>query len=100
MYYVYILQCSDSSYYVGVTNNLKRRFHEHQSGLNKKAYTFSRRPLQLKFKQEFKYINDAISFEKQIKRWSRAKKEALINGDFDMLTILSECRNATHYKYK
>jgi putative endonuclease len=54
----------------------------------------------MKFHQEFNDVLQAIYFEKKIKGWTRAKKEALISGDFDMLQILSECRNATHYKYK
>ncbi len=58
-----------------------------------------RRPLLLEFYQEFNDVLQAIYFEKKIKGWSRAKKYALINEDFDMLQILSECRNATHYKY-
>jgi putative endonuclease len=99
-YYVYILKCSDESYYTGVTNNLEKRFKQHQFGLNKGSYTYNRRPLTLEFHQEFNDVLQAIYFEKKIKGWTRLKKRALINGDFDMLQILSECRNATHYKYK
>ena len=99
-YYVYILKCSDGSYYTGITNDIEKRFSEHQSGLKKESYTFKRRPLLLKFYQEFNDVIQAIYFEKKIKGWSRAKKEALINGNFDILQMLSECRNATHYKYK
>ncbi|CAH8281401.1 conserved hypothetical protein [Mariniflexile fucanivorans] len=54
----------------------------------------------MEFRQEFNDVLQAIYFEKKIKGWAKAKKLALINGDFDMLQILSECRNATHYKYK
>ncbi|CAL65157.1 protein containing N-terminal domain of the UvrABC system protein C [Christiangramia forsetii KT0803] len=100
MYYVYILQCFDDSYYTGITNNLNRRISEHKNGLDSKCYTFKRRPLELKFSQEFNDVLQAIYFEKQIKGWTRAKKQALINGDFDWLQVLAECRNATHYKYK
>ena len=99
-FYVYILKCSDETYYTGITNNVEKRFSEHQSDLKREAYTFNRRPLSLEFQQHFNNAEQAIAFEKKIKRWSRAKKEALIKGDFDMLQILSECRNATHYKYK
>jgi putative endonuclease len=56
--------------------------------------------LTLEFHQEFNDVLQAIYFEKKIKGWTRLKKQALIKGDFDMLQILSECRNATHYKYK
>ena len=100
LYYVYILRCSDDSYYTGITNDLKKRFAEHQLGYKKDSYTHKRRPLTLEFYQEFNDVLQAIYFEKKIKGWTRAKKQALIKGDFDMLQILSECRNATHYKYK
>ncbi len=99
-YYVYILKCSDNSYYTGITNNLEKRFKEHQLGNKKDSYTFKRRPLSLEFYQEFNDVLQAIYFEKKIKGWTRAKKKALIEGNYDMLQILSECRNATHYKYK
>ncbi len=99
-YYVYILECSDKTYYTGVTNNLERRFSEHSEGYNPKSYTHKRRPVKLLFSLEFRYINKAIAFEKQLKGWSRAKKQALIEGKFEDLKMLSECRNFTHYKYE
>ena len=99
-YYVYILMCSDELLYTGMTNDLERRFNEHEKGLNKNCFTFKRRPLELIFSQEFKDVEQAIYFEKKIKKWSSKKKLALANGDYNMLEILSECRNATHYKYK
>ena len=98
-YYVYILKCSDSLLYVGLTNNMQRRFEEHENGINKSCFTFKRRPVKLIFNQVFNDIEQAIFFEKKIKKWSSKKKLALANGDFDMLKILSECRNATHSKY-
>ncbi|MFO7745624.1 MAG: GIY-YIG nuclease family protein [Psychroflexus sp.] len=98
-YYVYILQCSDSKTYTGITNNLSRRVEEHQKGLNMSCFTFKRRPVKLIFQQEFNEVDQAIYFEKKIKKWSAKKKYALANGDFDLLQILSECRNATHSKY-
>ena len=98
-YFVYILRCSDDSYYIGITSNLDKRLNEHQMGYDKESYTYKRRPVSLEFYQEFNDVLQAIYFEKKIKKWTRAKKQALINGDFDMLQILSECRNATHYKY-
>ena len=98
-YYVYILCCSESSLYVGVTSDIERRLMEHNSGKYPEAYTHSRRPLTLVFYQDFMDPNQAIEFEKKIKKWSRAKKQALIDGNFNRLQNLSECRNATHYKY-
>ncbi len=98
-YYVYLLECSDDSYYTGITNNLERRLSEHNFGVDKYSYTFNRRPLKLKFHEVFSDVLEAIWFEKRVKGWTRAKKEALIKGNYDMLQILSECRNATHFKY-
>jgi putative endonuclease len=88
--FVYILKCSDTSYYTGVTNNLTSRMFKHNTGFYPDSYTFSKRPLSLVFYCEFTDINLAIETEKQIKKWSRAKKEALINGDFDLLVNLAK----------
>ncbi|MGB5288989.1 MAG: GIY-YIG nuclease family protein [Ignavibacteriaceae bacterium] len=90
-YFVYILKCSDDSYYAGVTNNLEKRVNEHQSGLIK-GYTSSRLPVKLVFSEAFSDINQAIRFEKQVKGWSRKKKEALINRNFDLLVALSNTK--------
>ena len=88
--YVYILKCSDNSYYTGVSSNLESRMFKHNSGFYPDCYTFRRRPLELVFYCEFTDINIAIEKEKQIKKWSRAKKEAVINGYFDDLVDLSK----------
>ena len=98
-YYVYILKCSDDSYYTGITNNLDKRIKEHKFGKYRDCYTYKRRPLEVNFYETFNDVLQAIYFEKKIKKWTHAKKEALINGNFNMLQILAECRNATHYKY-
>ncbi|WP_373400336.1 GIY-YIG nuclease family protein [Algoriphagus halophilus] len=96
-YFVYILECSDSSYYTGVTNNIDRRFAEHQDGIDSFSYTYYRRPVNLVFQQDFQEIKEAIAFEKQIKKWSRAKKEALIRGDWEQLKELSKCNNESSH---
>ncbi len=93
-YYVYILKCSDESYYTGVTNNLERRLFEHNSGIIK-GFTSSRLPVELVFAERFSDISDAIRFEKQIKGWSRKKKEALIKRDFDLLVELAKKKSKT-----
>ena len=93
--YVYILQCADDSFYVGVTNNVGRRFIEHSAGIHVEAYTFSRRPLKLVFCKQFDSPMTAIKYEKQLKGWTKAKKIALINGDFELLHELAKCRNET-----
>lgn len=89
-YYVYILKCSDDSYYTGVTSNLSQRIFEHSSGKYEESYTHSRRPLELVFYCEFSEIEFAIDNEKQIKKWSRAKKKALIDGKYDELPNLAK----------
>jgi len=90
IYFVYILRCSDSTYYTGITSNLTERVAQHQSGSYKDSYTYSRRPLELVFYAEFSEVELAIDTEKQIKKWSRAKKEALINNEFEKLPNLSK----------
>lgn len=95
-YYVYILACADNTFYTGITNDLNRRLNEHRAGIHEDSYTFSRRPLVLKRHMTFDDPLDAIRFEKRIKKWSHAKKLALINGDFGRLPPLS--RNARNRK--
>ena len=99
-YTVYILECSDESYYTGVTNDIVRRMYEHSSGQNKESYTHSRRPVRLVFSYHFHDIDDAIAIEKQIKGWTRKKKQAIINNDWDALPELSRCLNETSHKNK
>ena len=89
-YFVYILECSDKSYYTGVSNNYKKRFREHEEGKYPTCYTYSRRPLKLVYVEEHKYVNDAIAREKQIKGWGRKKKQALINDNTKNLIFLSK----------
>ena len=88
-YFVYIVKCSDESYYTGVTSNLEQRINEHNYGIFK-GYTSKRLPFTLVFSNRFNDIREAIRAEKQIKGWSRAKKEALIEGDFEKLVKLSK----------
>lgn len=96
-YTVYILKCADNSYYTGITNDIDRRLYEHENAININCYTAERRPLALVFCEHFEDINDAISFEKQVKGWSRKKKEAIINDNWDKLKALSICKNITSH---
>jgi putative endonuclease len=97
--WVYILKCSDGSYYTGCTTNLEQRIQEHN--LKKyDNYTSTRLPVELVYSQQFANINEAIAAERRIKGWNRSKKEALIKGDFDLLHNLAECKNETSYKNK
>lgn len=79
-YYVYILKCTDNSYYTGMSNDINRRFSEHQNGINKDCYTYNKRPVELVFYTEFNDVNQAIAFEKQVKGWGRKKKEERSNN--------------------
>lgn len=90
--FVYMLRCRDGSYYVGSTrNDLEQRIAEHNAGEHD-GYTAARRPVELVFHQEFSRIEDAIAAERQIKGWSRAKKEALIRGDWKLIRALARRR--------
>lgn len=89
MYYFYILRCSDNSLYCGQTNNLERRIHEHNYSKNKSAkYLRVKKPVKLIFCEKYETLQGAMRREWQIKHWTRAKKEALINGDFELLKKL------------
>jgi predicted GIY-YIG superfamily endonuclease len=80
-FWVYMLRCSDHSYYLGHTDELERRIGQHGSG-EIVGYTHSRRPLSLVWQQEFATRDEALAAERRVKGWSRAKKEALIAGDW------------------
>ncbi|AVO45272.1 GIY-YIG nuclease family protein [Phreatobacter cathodiphilus] len=88
--FVYILRCSDGSSYVGSTRgeDVARRLSEHQQGLHD-GYTAARLPVTLVWSGAFDRIIDAIAFERQLKGWSRAKKEAVIRGEWDRLPDLA-----------
>lgn len=92
--WVYILLCADGKYYVGSTRgDLATRIAEHTAG-RFGGFTKSRRPVTLVYAQHFAHITDAVAGERQLKGWSRAKKEALIRGDFDTLRILAKSRGS------
>ena len=94
MLFVYILKCADGSYYTGHTDDLEKRISEHSTG-EYCEYTQSRLPVNLMFSQEFFARWEALSSERRIKGWSRAKKEALIRGglgrDFQIVEVA--CRS-------
>ena len=84
MPFVYILRCADGSYYVGRTNDLRTRLDEHQSGVGA-DYTGVRRPVEMVYAEEHSSIRGTKDRELQLKRWSRAKKDALIAQDLKLL---------------
>jgi putative endonuclease len=93
--WLYILRCADSSYYIGTTrSSLDSRIAQHNAGTFE-GYTATRRPVELIFSQWFDRITDAIENERKLKKWSRAKKEALIRGDFASLQQLAK-RKSPH----
>ncbi len=83
-WYVYIVRCSDKSLYTGVTSDIQRRLKEHNSGKGGR-YTKSRAPVTLVYSEAYKTKSEALSRESQIKRWSRAKKKALIEQNYNRL---------------
>ena len=80
---VYILEYADGKYYTGSTTSLEERLNEHQLGLDPFAFTYTRRPVKLVWSETFKTQLEASAIERQVKGWSRAKKEALIRGDWE-----------------
>ena len=88
-FWVYLLRCVDDSYYVGHTDHLEKRMAEHDVGAFK-GYTARRRPVKLVFCEEFPTREESLERERQIKRWSRAKKEALIQSDWAEISRLAK----------
>ena len=82
-YAIYILKCSDGTYYTGLTKNLEARVREHQAGAHPESYTFRRRPVKLVWSEITESYQEAFRWEHRIKGWRRAKKEALIRGDIE-----------------
>jgi predicted GIY-YIG superfamily endonuclease len=89
MAWMYILKCTDESYYVGSTKNLDLRIAQHQSGKGSR-YTSGRLPVELVYGEEYDRVADAYAREKQVQNWGRAKREALINGDVEALPLLAK----------
>ena len=91
--FIYMLRCSDQSRYVGIAtgSDLTKRIAEHNAGTYR-GYTFTRRPVRLIWSEYFEVITDAIAVERQIKGWSRAKKEALARGEWNRLATLAKRR--------
>ncbi len=88
-FYVYILKCKNGQYYIGHTDNIDQRMSQHQQGLIEKCYTLKRRPVELIFLQVFSTRDEAFHAERQIKGWSRKKKEALMQENWEEIKRLN-----------
>jgi putative endonuclease len=93
--YMYILRCANGEYYTGSTNDLQKRLEEHNNGIACN-FTWKHMPVELVYTEEFARVEEAFHREKQIQKWSRKKKEALISGDIQLLKSLA--RNHTDFK--
>ena len=91
-FYTYMLKCSDDSFYTGHTDNLEQRVAQHRSGFFT-GYTYKRRPVELVWSENFLTRYEALEAEKRIKGWTRAKKQALIDGDWELLCELARNRS-------
>ena len=89
-FWTYMLRCSDGRYYTGHTEDLDVRFAQHQQGYFRTCWTFSRRPVELVWSEAFPTRDEALVAERMVGGWSRAKKEALIRGDWDMVSFLAQ----------
>lgn len=89
-FHVYILKCSDNSYYTGHTDNLDQRMSQHQQRYFRACYTATRLPVELVYCQEFPTREEALASERQIKGWSRKKKEAMMRGDWNEVSRLAQ----------
>ena len=87
-FFTYIIRCSDGSYYTGSADELEKRIAEHKHGEGC-TWTRKRLPVEFVWRQEFATREEARAAEHQIKKWSRAKKEALIDGNYDLLKLLA-----------
>jgi putative endonuclease len=88
---VYILRRADGSYYTGITRRcVEERVSEHAQGLIKGCYTESRLPVELVFSEYYERVDEAVAAERRVKGWSRAKKEAMMRGDFAALSALAK----------
>jgi putative endonuclease len=92
MHYVYILRCADDSFYVGSAQDLDSRVKAHNDGRGA-AHAFKHRPVQLVYSEAFESETAAVSRERQIKRWSHEKKQALVDGNLERLKSLSKRRH-------
>ncbi|HEX5743665.1 MAG TPA: GIY-YIG nuclease family protein, partial [Flavobacteriaceae bacterium] len=93
--YMYILECSDGSYYTGSTKDLNLRLEQHQNGFGA-LHTAKKLPVKLVYYEEFQRIDEAFYREKQVQGWSRKKKKALLENNYNDLKRFAICQNETN----
>jgi len=91
-FWVYLLECSDGSYYTGHTDDLEARIDQHACGSIPSCYTYKRRPFSMVFSQPFETREEALAAERQIEGWGRGKKSAMIRGDWTEVSRLAQSR--------
>ena len=94
MFYVYILKCNDGSFYTGHTENIEKRLIQHQQAFFSNCYTAQRLPISLEYQASFESREQALIIERQVKGWSRKKKQALINNNWQEISLLSKPRKS------
>ncbi len=92
MFYIYILKCSDGSFYTGHTESLDKRISQHQQAYFSNCYTANRLPCELVYQASFDSRKQSLFIERQIRGWSRQKKRALINDDWIEIARLSRVK--------
>jgi predicted GIY-YIG superfamily endonuclease len=95
-FYTYILRCADDSYYTGHTDDIETRMNQHREAAD--GYVSERKPFSVEWIGEFETRAEALSFELKLKGWSRAKKFALINGDWNLVSRLSKSPTARSHQ--
>ncbi len=96
-FFVYMLLCADGTYYVGQTDDLEARYAQHQEG-GKCAYTTIRRPVELVWSETLPTREEAKLAERRVKKWSQAKKAALVRGDFGAVSVAARKRDWDEYE--
>ena len=89
-FFLYILKCNDGSYYIGHTDNVEKRISEHKNSFYENAYTSTRLPFEVAKVEIFSMRYEVLVAERKIKKWNRKKKEAYIQGDWELLTLLAK----------
>ncbi len=88
-FFTYMLECADHSFYIGHTDNMQQRLSQHVHAAFPSCHTAKRLPVSVVWMQEFASRDDAFRAERKIKKWSQAKKRALAQGQWDLISLLA-----------